>query len=79
MQEAELVVFLPQDEEERVRKLEALRHVVPPDRLGDSQLVLVVRIRIHQLTDEVVVLLSATVEQLGRAKAVFMSLGSLKF
>lgn len=62
VQEAELVVFLAQDEEERVHKLDALRDVVPPDRLGDSQLVLVVRVGVHQLTDEVVVLLTAAIE-----------------
>lgn len=62
VQEAELVVFLAQDEEERVHELDALRDVVPPDRLGDSQLVLVVRVGVHQLTDEVVVLLTAAIE-----------------
>lgn len=62
VQEAELVVFLAQNEKKGVAEFDALRDVVPPDRLGDSQFVLVVRIGVHQLTDEVVVLFSAAVE-----------------
>jgi hypothetical protein len=39
VQEGQLVLLLPQDEEEGVAKLDELGHVIPPDGVGDLRTV----------------------------------------